>query len=212
MGYGHEPIFSDAIKQSRNEISMVIRMWKLSNSISDFPASHSLIARGYSIVLVGGSRNMFVMGITVVLFPVPVPDSHGSLADGTQVKLESENNEIQRSRLLLARVWRLRFFDPTSPVTHEIRRAGVWSLSFVVLRSWEFWSSTLMILMCQFLLFYRDYGHKSEYNQPSKTIVSANMYLTVYFLIMLRKLQKTQRLCLDSISAKIGTQARNAQS
>jgi hypothetical protein len=55
---------------------------------------------------------MFVMGITVVLFPVPVPDSHGSLAsDGTQVKLESENNEIQRSRLLLARVWRLRFFD-----------------------------------------------------------------------------------------------------
>jgi len=68
---------------------------------------------------------MFVMGITVVLFPVPVPDSHGSLADGTQVKLESENNEIQRSRLLLARVWRLRFFDPTSPVTHEIRRAGV---------------------------------------------------------------------------------------
>jgi hypothetical protein len=55
---------------------------------------------------------MFVMGITVVFFPVPVPDSHGSLAsDGTQVKLESENNEIQRSRLLLARVWRLRFFD-----------------------------------------------------------------------------------------------------
>ena len=34
-----------------------------------------------------------------------------------------------------------------------------------------------MILMCQFLLFYRDYGHKSAYNQPSETIVSANMFL-----------------------------------
>ena len=67
-----------------------------------------------------------------------------------------------------------------------------------------------MILMCQFLLFYRDYGHKSEYNQPSETIISANMFLIFSYTV--EELHKTQRLCLDSISAKIGTQARNAQS